>query len=82
MRRSLEDLTALVVVDADQGERKTWRGGYWAPAKARRGLWRQITDRRGRYEPSSRSSPSGAFIVDPYCWMGPTARCRSVRDVP
>jgi len=42
IRRSLEDLAALGVVDSDQGDREAWRADYWSPTEATRTLWLQI----------------------------------------
>jgi hypothetical protein len=39
IRRSLEDLAALGLVDSDQGEREVWRADYWAPTSTTRALW-------------------------------------------
>jgi hypothetical protein len=48
IRRSLEDLAALGVVDSDQGEREVWRADYWAPTEDTRRLWAALqTARQG-----------------------------------
>lgn len=45
IRRSLEDLAALGVVDSDQGEREVWRADYWAPNDDARRQWAIIQAR-------------------------------------
>jgi len=39
IRRSLEDLAALGVVDSDQGEREAYRANYWAPTEDTHRQW-------------------------------------------